>query len=139
MQKPKVLEITLVSKCGKLSRYNSSAHLGLGTLARLDERLCFRAILVPRVLRWNLRSRLFVGSRSENDWCHRRFGEYARCGVPRHFFGGSHRNVFPRKTHFEKHQRKWREMEQSVRCYIFIGEIFIGDQLALRDAACARR
>lgn len=68
MRKLKVLEIRLVSKCGKLSRYNSRAHLGLGTLARLDERLCFRAILVPRFLRRNLRSRLFVGNGGKNDW-----------------------------------------------------------------------
>ncbi len=60
MQEQKRLKIRLVSKCGKLSRYNSSAHLGVGTLARLDERFRFGIVLVLGLLCGHLRSSVFV-------------------------------------------------------------------------------
>jgi len=60
MQKQKVLKIRLVSKCGKLSRYNFGAHLGLGTLARMDERFRFGIVLVLGLLCGHLRSSVFV-------------------------------------------------------------------------------
>lgn len=139
MRKPKVLKIRLASKCGKLSRYNSSPHLGMGTLARMDEWFRFGIVLVLGLLCGHLRSSVFVRICCEDDRCNRRLNKHARCRVLGNLFSGCHWHVFPRKTHFEKHQRKRREMEQSLGCNIFIGEIFIGDKLAVRHATCAGR
>lgn len=139
MRNREVLKISLASRCGKLSRYNFSAHLGMGIVARLDERFRFGIVFLLGLFCWHLRSSLFVRCRCKNDWGNRRFNEHPCCSVLRNIFSCCHWYVLPWKTYFEKHQRKRREMEQSSGSNVFIGKIFIRYKCFICHAARARR